>query len=422
MSDAKTPRDEPEPTTKTLLAIARGRSLHPVLFVAVLGALGTLGPFTMDLYLPAFPLLAADFDTSAGAIQLTLTATAVGLGVGQLLVGPLSDATGRRVPLLSSIALHVICTIAVATAPTIELMTLARFGQGIGAAAGAVVSAAMVRDVFGGRRLVRIAARIALINGLAPVIAPVIGSQLMLVTSWRGVFALLAAFGFATLIAAAIVLPETHPRARRLQTRSSVGTRIAILLRDRVYVGTVFISSMVFAMIVTFLSASPFLFQDVLGLSEQEFGLMFAVKAIGLLIATQGSARLMQRFQPATLLCVVFPLIALVGGLLVVVGWLEAGLAWAVIPSFLVVACQGFCNPCTQVLLVAEHSAESGTAVALNGFVCSVLGGGMSLVPAALGGVTFVTLGLVVAAAGVIGVIVLLTVVRPWSVPPLSRA
>jgi MFS family permease len=249
MSESRASASVPSDDTSTaaLLAVVRGRPLHPLVFVMVLGALTALGPFTMDLYLPAFPMVAADLHASAGLVQVTLTATAVGLGIGQLIVGPLSDAAGRRIPLVWATALHVLCSAVIVVAPTVDLVAVARFGQGAGAAAGAVVASAMVRDVFGGLRLVRIGARVALVNGAAPIIAPVLGSQLLLITTWRGVFAVLALFGLTVLLAAAILLPETRPRTgRNPSTAATARTRIAILLRDRIYVGTVLVSTMVF--------------------------------------------------------------------------------------------------------------------------------------------------------------------------------
>ena len=421
MSDSRAPASLPpysDTSTAGLLAVVRGRPLYPVVFVVLLGALTSLGPFTMDLYLPAFPMVAADLHTSAAMVQVTLTATAVGLGIGQIIVGPLSDATGRRIPLMSATALHIVCSALIVVAPTVELVVLARFGQGCGAAAGAVVASAMVRDVFGGLRLVRIGARIALVNGAAPIIAPVIGSQLLLVTTWRGVFAILAVFGLAVLIASAVLLPETRPRARRIESTTTARARIRLLLGDRVYVGTVLVSSMMFAAIVSYLSTSPFIFQEEFGLSAQKFGMLFAVCAIGLLIATQLAARLMRRFQPAMLLGAALPLLLVTGLGFAVVAITGGGWMWALLAGFALVALHGFANPCMGVLILADHPNESGTAVALSGLVNSVVGGSLSLLPTFIG-VGMLSLGITVAVVATIAMIFLWLVVRPRQVPPL---
>ena len=184
----------PNPATAPIMLhpgdrISTGRR---VIYVILLGALTALGPFTIDLYLPAFPTLQADFRTSAAAIQLTLTGTMVGFALGQLVVGPLSDKVGRRVPLLAVTALHVVASTAAALAPDLTLLAIARVFMGVGAAAGGVVAMAIVRDLFGGRRLVVMLSRLALVSGAAPVVAPLIGSALLAVMPWRGIFVVLA--------------------------------------------------------------------------------------------------------------------------------------------------------------------------------------------------------------------------------------
>jgi DHA1 family bicyclomycin/chloramphenicol resistance-like MFS transporter len=407
-------------STASILTVVAGRPLHPVVFILVLGGLTALGPFTMDLYLPAFPLIETDLHTTATMVQLTLTATAIGLGLGQLVVGPWSDSIGRKVPVASATGLHVASSLVIAVAPSIDIVAIARFGQGFGAAAGSVVAAAMIRDLFGGRRLVRMAARIALISGLAPIVAPIAGSQLLLIMDWRGVFWLLAAFGALILAAVVILLPETLPRTARGSAQRRWTDRVGVLARDRVYIGSVIVGAMIFAAIVSYLSASPFIFQDGYGFSEQTFGLIFAVNAIGLLVATQVSARLMRRYRPASLLCVALPAMVLSGMAFVAVGIIDGAWWWAVAASSLLVALHGFCGPCLNVLILGRHQQQSGTAVALAGFVNSVVGGILSLLPAFLGGVSVVSLGVVVAGSAVLGLVALLFVVRPSSVPELT--
>ncbi|BDZ45723.1 hypothetical protein GCM10025866_16320 [Naasia aerilata] len=184
-----------------------------VLFVIVLGALVGLGPFTIDMYLPAFPVLTKDFGVSDAAVQLTLTGTTIGFGLGQLVVGPLSDRFGRRIPLLAATTLHVLACVGAALAQDVTVLGLFRVLQGIGAAGGGVVAMAMMRDLFGGRALVRMLSRLALVTSLAPVVAPVIGSQLLRAVDWRGLFLTLAGYGLVMVIIAALCLRETMQRA-----------------------------------------------------------------------------------------------------------------------------------------------------------------------------------------------------------------
>ena len=422
MSDSRAPASLPpysDTSTAGLLAVVRGRPLYPVVFVVVLGALTSLGPFTMDLYLPAFPMVAADLHTSAAMVQVTLTATAVGLGIGQIIGRRFSPATGskdrpgcRRRRFTSYAALSSWWRRPSGwsywpgsdrdVAPRQARSSLPRWCATCSAACDSSGSARASRSR----------------NGAAPIIAPAIGSQLLLVTTWRGVFAILAVFGLAVLIASAVLLPETRPRARRIESTTTARARIRLLLGDRVYVGTVLVSSMMFAAIVSYLSTSPFIFQEEFGLSAQKFGMLFAVCAIGLLIATQLAARLMRRFQPAMLLGAALPLLLVTGLGFAVVAITGGGWMWALLAGFALVALHGFANPCMGVLILADHPNESGTAVALSGLVNSVVGGSLSLLPTFIG-VGMLSLGITVAVVATIAMIFLWLVVRPRQVPPL---
>lgn len=253
-----------------------------LVYILVLGALTALGPFTIDLYLPAFPVLEADFDVSAGAIQLTLTGTTVGFAVGQLLVGPWSDKVGRRLPLLLATGLHILASCGAALSPDITTLAIFRVLQGFGAASGSVVAMAMVRDLFGGRPLVRMLSRLALVSGLAPVLAPVIGSQLLLLMPWRGVFWVLAAYGTVVVLAVWFLIVETLPRERRQDAgHSTMRQRYRAVLTDRVFVGTALIGGMTFSGLFAYLSSSPFLFQEIYKFDAQQYGLLFAVNSLG---------------------------------------------------------------------------------------------------------------------------------------------
>lgn len=402
------------------LSPSRALLARPVLLAVVLGALGALGPFTMDLYLPAFPDVARDLAASPTAVQITLTATAVGMGAGQLVVGPLSDSLGRRWPLIGATTLHVAASVLIALAPSVELVAVARFAQGFGAAGGAVVASAMVRDLFGGQKLVKMAARVALVSGYAPIIAPVIGSQLLLIVSWRGVFWILAAYGLAVVLTATLLIPETRRETQGGLSPSIMVHALRVLMADRIYVSTVAVGAMVFAIIITYLSSAPFIYQTGYGVSAQTFGVIFAATSVGVLVATQVSARLMRRIRPAILLAWALPIAVALGAAFVAFDAFGAGLAPFAVASFLVVAFHGFCNPCLQVLTLADHENESGTAVAVSGFVNSVLGGVLSLLPGLTGGVGSASLGLVVVLAGGAGCVAVFAGLRPGRTAALA--
>jgi DHA1 family bicyclomycin/chloramphenicol resistance-like MFS transporter len=207
-----------------------------IVYIIILGALTALGPFTIDLYLPAFPTLESELGVSAAAIQLTLTGTMIGFGFGQLVVGPWSDKVGRRLPLLLATAFHVLACVGAALSSDIVTLGIFRVLQGFGAAAGAVVAMAMVRDLFGGKPLVKMLSRLALISGLAPVLAPVIGSQLLLVMDWRGIFWVLAAYGVLVVVAVALWIVETLPESQRhFSGHNTMAQRYKAVLSDRVF-------------------------------------------------------------------------------------------------------------------------------------------------------------------------------------------
>jgi len=226
--------------------------------ILVLGALTCLGSFTIDLYLPALPEIGDELGASAGLIQLTITATALGLAAGQIIVGPLSDRIGRKGPLVAGALVHVVASIAIALGPSIEWITAARFGQGFGAAASTVVAGAMVRDLYSGRPLVRMTARLALVSGMAPIVAPFLGSQLLRLVDWRGIFALLALYSLTMGIICGFALRETHPSERRAAQASSSREKLRALATDRIFVGIVLINCALLAVVLTYISTSPF--------------------------------------------------------------------------------------------------------------------------------------------------------------------
>jgi DHA1 family bicyclomycin/chloramphenicol resistance-like MFS transporter len=274
-----------------------------LVYIIVLGALTALGPFTIDLYLPAFPVMQSELDVTASVIQLTLTATTIGFALGQLVIGPWSDRVGRRLPLIIATAVHVVASFGVAFAPTIEVLTAFRIVQGIGTAGGSVVAIAMVRDLFGGQPLVRMLSRLALVSGLAPILAPVIGSQLLLWLDWRGIFFFLAAYGILALAAAAFFIVETFPAARRSNLeRPTIGQRYKSLFRDRIFVGAAIMGGMTFSGLFSYLSSSSFIFQDVYGLDAQQYGILFAVNSLGVVAGVQTSSRLVRRIGPQWIL------------------------------------------------------------------------------------------------------------------------
>lgn len=391
-------------------------------YVLILGALTALGPFTIDLYLPAFPRIEGDLDVSTAAVQLTLTATTLGFALGQLLVGPWSDKVGRRLPLILATSVHVLASIGVALSPDISWLLAFRVLQGFGAAAGGVVAMATVRDLFGGYPLVRMLSRLALVTGIAPIAAPVIGSQLLLIMPWRGMFGVLAAYGVIIMVLAALFIVETLPPARRVEKgHSTLGERYRSLFTDRIFVGVAIIGGMTFSGLFAYLSASSFLFQDVYGLDPQGYGLLFAANSIGVVIGVQVSSRLAKYFGPAWILAGSTAVLLSSAVAIVVLELAGAGLLGTVIPLWLFITACGFGFPCVQVLALTNHGREAGTAASVLGAMNFGLAGLISPVVGLFGIADAVPMGTVMAITAAVAIASLWFIVRPRTVPALSR-
>ena len=337
----------------------------------MLGFLTALGPLTIDMYLPSLPTITTDLQTTAASVQLTLTGTLVGLAFGQLLVGPLSDAFGRRWPLLAGIAVHVLASVFCVIAPNVAVLGALRVLQGLGAAAAAVVATAMVRDLFTGLAAARLFSRLMLVVGVAPILAPTIGGLVLNWTSWRGVFVVLTVVAVTIMAVSALVLPETLPPAQR-RRGGVLGTvrDYGRLFTDRVYVGLILVAGLSMAALFAYVSGSSYVFQDGYGMSEQQFALTFAGGAVGLIAATQFNVRLLRRWTPQQIMSGALVAGTVFGLILVILAATDTGgLPGILIPLWLVLAMVGFAMPNAPALALSRHGEAAGTAAALLGAV-----------------------------------------------------
>ncbi|WP_408631067.1 multidrug effflux MFS transporter [Microbacterium halophytorum] len=394
-------------------------------YVLLLGALTALGPFTVDLYLPAFPMLQDDFGATESAVQLTLTGTMVGFAVGQLIVGPLSDVVGRRTPLLIATTLHVIASTCAIFAPNLAVLGVARVLMGIGAAGGAVVAMAMVRDLFAGRRLVTMLAQLALVTGVAPVIAPLIGSGLLEVMPWQGIFVVLACYGALILACALFALPETRPKTDRATAETtSIRHRYRIVFSDRVYVGVLIIGAMTFSGLFSYLSSSSFLFQETYGLTTIQYGAVFAVNSIGLVIGNQIAARLAARFGPQWVLAFSTSILLVAAAAIPVCAALVEGPWGVIVPLFFFMSACGFTFPCAQVLALDRHPDAAGTAAsvlgAANNGVAGLVSPLVGVIAIWTGGITPLSMASIMIACSVVGILSLWLIVRPRTLGQLA--
>ncbi|MBK1786517.1 Bcr/CflA family multidrug efflux MFS transporter [Prauserella cavernicola] len=345
-------------------------------YALVLGGLTAFGPLSIDMYLPALPAMAGDLRTGDATLQLTLAAFVLGVGIGQLVLGPLSDAYGRRKPLLAGVAVFVVASVLCVVSPSVELLIAARVLQAFGAAAGMVISRAAVRDLFSGIAMARFFSMLMLVTGLAPILAPVLGGQLLALTSWRGIFGALAAFGALLLVVAAFALPETLPEHRRRPANPRAIVRgYARLLRDRVFVGYGLGLGLSFAAMFTYISASSFVLQTTYGLDPQEYGFVFGTGAVGLVLAGQVNGRLVGRVRQRTLLFVGLTGNA-AGSFAVLVAALSGLGLEAVLPAlFVAVASAGLVMPNATSLALNDHPEMAGSASALLGVLQFTVGG-----------------------------------------------
>ncbi|HET9847585.1 MAG TPA: Bcr/CflA family multidrug efflux MFS transporter [Candidatus Dormibacteraeota bacterium] len=346
------------------------------LFV-LLGGLTAFGPLSIDMYLPALPMIGRDLHASESIVQLTLTACLGGLALGQIVSGPLSDMLGRRRPLMVGVAAYAMASVACAFAPSAALLVAFRVLQGLSGAAGIVIARAVVRDMYTGAAAARYFSRLVLIMGLAPILAPVLGAQLLRFTTWNGIFFVLALISLLLLLGAALALPETLP----LERRQASGFRNTVrafgnLFRDPKFVGFALAGGLGFGAMFAYISGSPFVLQGIYHVSPQIFSLIFATNALGFVITSQVNGSLVSRIDPARLM-----LIGLIGNLagglaLLAVVLYGHGLGVAAIlpPLFLLVSSVGFIVPNAVALALTRHPEAAGTGSALLGLVQSGVG------------------------------------------------
>jgi MFS transporter, DHA1 family, multidrug resistance protein len=381
--------------------------------VLLLGALSTFGPLSMDLYLPGLPSMARDLSAPAWAAQLTITTSMLGLAGGQLVAGPISDARGRRGPLLAGLTAYMLTSLLCAMAPTIWVLLALRLVQGAAGAAGIVIARAIVRDLHSGVAAARFFAMLMLVAGLAPILAPLVGGQLLHITDWRGIFVVLAGIGGALLLAAWWSLPDTLAPA----DRHAGGLRATLrvfggLVRDRAFMGYTLAMGLSFGAMATYISGSPFVLEDIHGVSPQLFSVIFAVNAGGLVVASQVSRATVARAGPRRLLVIGTATSAIGGvGVLAAVVF-DLGLA-ALLPGFfLVVASLGLVLPNSSALALADHPRTAGSASALLGLSQFAIGAAAAPLAGVGGSDTALPLAIVAATLSVSGLACLLVLTR----------
>ncbi|MCA7012661.1 multidrug effflux MFS transporter [Dickeya dadantii] len=344
-------------------------------YALILGTLAALGPLCIDLYLPALPQMTSALSASTAVTQLSLTAGLLGLGAGQLIFGPLSDKLGRRLPLLLSLAMLLLTSVWCALAQDIGQLVVARLLQGIAGAGGAVLSRAIARDLYVGHALTRFFSLLMLINGLAPILSPVLGGLLLGITDWRGIFVLLAVIAGLLLTMSVLRLNETLPAERRIAGGvGSMLSSLGSLLREREFMGLCLAQGLCGAGMFAYIGASPFVLQEVYGLSPQAFSLCFAVNGIGLIAAGQLASHFSLRFGERRVLRAGLTIAVISALVLTVAGLLHAPLIGILIPLFFAIAMIGIVGPCASSLAMQSQGSKAGSASALIGLSMFALG------------------------------------------------
>jgi DHA1 family bicyclomycin/chloramphenicol resistance-like MFS transporter len=369
----------------------------------VLGALTAIGPLAIDTYLPALPTIAREFGTTAALVQVSLSVYFVGIALGQAVYGPLSDRFGRKPALYAGLTLFIAASVGCAVSPRVEALIAFRFLQALGGCAPLVVPRAVVRDHFAQRDSVRMLSLLVLVMGAAPILAPLVGGQLLVRYGWRSIFWAHAGYGAMWLVAVIAGLRESLTAGRRRRERiGAIAAAYLMLLRDRTFMRHVLAGACIFAGLLAYISGSPFVFIELFDVPPERFGLYFGANAIGIISASQLNGWLALRSDSLRILRVVLP-ISLVAGVTLLVNAATGfgGFAGILIPLFVFIATHGFVMPNTTALAMAPHGAVAGTASALLGSVQFVMGALAGSMVGAAGNGTAVPLAATIAACGI---------------------
>lgn len=379
----------------------------------LLGSLGILGPFTIDMYLPSFPTIVEDYGTSASLVQISLTTCLLGLGLGQLIIGPMSDVLGRRKPLLIFLLLYLVASVTCAFAPSIYLFIAARFLQGFAAAGGIVISRAIVRDNYSGRELTKFFSLLMLVGNLGPIVAPIVGGGVLAFTNWNGVFIVLAVVGLVLFFTVSAKLEESLPVEKRVPSNlSQILRNFGLLLKDREFLGYALTQGFMIAGIFAYVSGVPFVYQNIYGVSPQIFSLLFGVNGLALILGTQSVGRLADIIPERTFLKIGLFLSTTAGAFLLTALLLKAPLLAVAIPIFFLVCSIGIIATSSFALALESQGHIAGSASALLGVLPFVLGSITSPLVGVAGEYSAIPMGVVILSASLLALLSYFGLVR----------
>ena len=390
----------------------------------VLGLLTAVGPFAIDMYLPALPAIAADLRASTAATQGSLMAFFLAVAVCQVIYGPISDSYGRRAPLYFGLALYSVGAIGCSLAPTIEWLIVARFVQGVGACSGMTIPRAVVRDLHTGHDAARLMALIMLVFSVSPILAPVAGSFITEFAGWRQIFWVVAVIGLLALALAVFVLKETRPPEKRIPFDARTITRSYLeLLRDRHYLGVVFIGGFGLASFFAYLAGSSFVYIGHFGLTPTQYGMAFSINAIAFIGMAQLVGRLGKRFGLQSIVSFALTFYLISTSTLLVVTLAGVDNLW-VLMAFLFISfgSMGLVIPSTAALALQDYGRTAGTASALMGTLQLVAGAAIvGIVGAVSNGTVLPMVSAIVFCAAGAFVLGRLTLARPEVLPAAAE-
>ncbi len=365
-----------------------------------------MGPLTIDMYLPSFPTIVEAFDTTASFVQVSLTASLLGIGIGQLVLGPMSDVHGRRKPLLFALIVYIIASLLCVFSPSIGFFIAARFIQGFAASAGIVLSRAIVRDVYSGRELTKFFALLMLINNLVPILAPVLGGGILAFTEWTGIFSVLSVIGVVLFAVVMWRMDETLSEESRVP--SSISTTLKnflSLLKNREFMGYAMAQGFIMAGIFAYVAGTPFVYQNIYGVSPQIFSLLFGMNGIGLIIGAQTVGRLTGIVSEKQFLEVGLLLSITSGTALFIAVLLNGPLLSIVIPIFFFVTSIGVISTSSFSLAMESQGHIAGSASALIGLLPFILGAITAPLVGVAGEETAIPMGAIIFVSALIAVI-----------------
>ncbi|MHC3472555.1 multidrug effflux MFS transporter [Streptomyces sp. 7R007] len=418
--EARTPHTEQAAGPEAEPAAARAARRTGLLVTFILGGLTATPPLAMDMYLPSLPAVTRSLHAPAATVQLTLTACLAGMALGQLVVGPMSDRWGRRRPLLTGLAVYVVATALCALAPDAASLVAFRLVQGLAGAAGIVIARAVVRDLYDGTAMARFFSTLMLISGVAPIVAPLIGGQILRVTDWRGVFVVLTGVG---LLLGGLVwarLPETlAPEQRHAGGVGEALHAMRRLLADLPFTGFMLAGGFAFAALFAYISASPFVIQEIHGASPQTFSLLFGLNSVGLVAVGQLNGKVLVgrvRLEKVLGIGLTVVIAAATALLLMATGVLgETGLAPVAAALFVLMSAMGVTLPNTQALALTRTRHSAGSASALLGTVSFLIGAVASPLVGIAGEHTAVPMAVVQLAAALVALSCFMGMCRPWN-------